>query len=40
MTGKTREPVRRRADKLGIELVEWEDVNLESLTSRLRNQDS
>ena len=39
MTEKTREPVRRRADKLGIELVEWEDVNLESLTSRLRNQD-
>ena len=39
MTGKTREPVRMRADKLGIELVEWEDVNLESLTSRLRNQD-
>ena len=40
MTGKTREPVRMRADKLGIELVEWEDVNLESLTSRLRNQVS
>ena len=39
ITEKTREPVRRRADKLGIELVEWEDVNLESLTSRLRNQD-
>ena len=39
MTGKTREPVRRRADKLGIELVEWEDVSLESLTNRLRNQD-
>ena len=39
MTGKTREPVRMRADKLGIELVEWEDVNLESLTNRLRNQD-
>lgn len=39
MTGKTREPVRRRADKLSIELVEWEDVSLESLTNRLRNQD-
>ena len=39
ITEKTREPVRRRADKLGIELVEWEDVNLESLTNRLRNQD-
>ena len=30
VTGKTREPVRRRADKLGIELVEWEDMSLES----------
>ena len=39
MTGKTREPVRRRADKLGIELVEWEDMSLESLINRLRNQD-
>lgn len=40
MTGKTREPVRRRADnKLSIELVEWEDVSLESRTNRLRNQD-
>jgi len=39
ITEKTREPVRRRADKLGIELVEWEDVNLESLINRLRNQD-
>lgn len=39
VTGKTREPVRRRADKLDIELVEWEDVSLESLTNRLRNQD-
>ena len=39
ITEKTREPVRRRADKLGIELVEWEDVSLESLVSRLRNQD-
>lgn len=39
VTGKTREPVRRRADKLGIELVEWEDMSLESLINRLRNQD-
>ena len=39
VTGKTREPVRRRADKLSIELVEWEDVSLESLINRLRNQD-
>ena len=39
VTGKTREPVRRRADKLGIELVEWEDMSLETLINRLRNQD-
>ena len=39
VTGKTREPVRRRADKLSIELVEWEDMSLESLINRLRNQD-
>ena len=40
MTERTRKPVRRRADKLGIELVEWEDVGLESLIKRLHNQDS
>ena len=39
ITEKTREPARRRADKLGIELVEWEDVSLESLINRLRYQD-
>ena len=38
MTTKTRETMRSRAAKLHIELVEWEDLNLERLVQRLRYQ--
>ena len=38
MTTQTRETMRSRAAKLHIELVEWEDLNLERLVQRLRYQ--
>ena len=33
---KNREPMRRRADKLGIEVVEWDDLRFDRLVGRLQ----
>lgn len=33
---KNRPPMRRRADQLGIELVEWDDLQFDSLVARLK----
>lgn len=38
MTAKNRAPMRSRAAKLGIELIEWEDMSLDRLVSRLRQE--
>ena len=38
MTAKTRAPVRARAAKLGIELIDWDDMSLDKLISRLRQE--
>ena len=32
---KNREPMRRRADELGIEVVEWDDLRVDRLVRRL-----
>ena len=34
---KSRAPMRRRAEQLGIEVVEWDDLRMDRLVSRLRN---
>ena len=36
---RNRASVRNRAAKLGIELIEWEDLSLDRLIARLRNQE-
>ena len=36
MTAKNRAPMRSRASKLGIDLIEWDDMSLDRLVSRLR----
>jgi len=35
---RSRATMRNRATKLGIELIEWEDLKLDRLTARLRNE--
>ena len=37
---KSRATMRNRAAKLGIELIEWENLKLDKLISRLRDQDT
>ena len=36
MTAKNRAPMRSRASKLGIDLIEWDDMSLDRLINRLR----
>lgn len=38
MATKNRAPMRSRAAKLGIELIEWDDIGLDRLVSRLRQE--
>ena len=40
MASKSRAAMRNRAAKLGIELIEWEDLKLDRLISRLRDEDT
>ena len=40
MASKSRAAMRNRAAKLGIELIEWEDLKLDKLINRLRDQDT
>lgn len=40
VASKNRAAMRNRAAKLGIELIEWEDLKLDRLISRLRDQDA
>jgi hypothetical protein len=39
MASRNRANMRNRAAKLGIELIEWEDLKLDRLIKRLRNQE-
>ena len=38
MASESRAPMRSRAAKLGIELIEWEDMSLDRLVNRLRQE--
>ena len=40
IASKNRAAMRNRAAKLGIELIEWDDLKLDKLISRLRDQDA
>ncbi len=40
VASKNRAVMRNRAAKLGIELIEWEDLKLDRLINRLRDQDA
>ena len=40
MASKSRAAMRNHAAKLGIELIEWEDLKLDRLISRLRDEDT
>ena len=39
VTGRSRATMRNRAAKLGIELIEWEDMSLERLIARLKKEE-